>query len=237
MGCRCAGMPVLACARPNRLSVQALAPGRALPGWRTGRRHCTIGSRRLGKRLGQPVLVENKPGAGGIIATNHVAKSAPDGYTLLLTLATPITANLVLYKKLPYDPRTELRPISDISKSSGVIVVHGSLPVRNMDELIAHARKEPGALRMGSWGPGSPPHVIQRYMNKTYGIDILNVPYKGELPIVTALLAGRSTWPWLPRTPSGSTSPPARYAPSRCSAESGSAACQTYRALRGRLRR
>ncbi|WP_419341727.1 Bug family tripartite tricarboxylate transporter substrate binding protein [Achromobacter sp. PD1] len=145
----------------------------------------------LGKRLGQPVLVENKPGAGGIIATNHVAKSAPDGYTLLLTLATPITANLVLYKKLPYDPRTELRPISDISKSSGVIVIHGSLPVKNMDELIAHARKEPGALRMGSWGPGSPPHVIQRYMNKTYGIDILNVPYKGELPIVTALLAGQ----------------------------------------------
>ena len=145
----------------------------------------------LGKRLGQPVLVENKPGAGGIIATNYVAKSDPDGYTLLLTLATPITANLVLYKKLPYDPRTELRPISDISKGSGVIVINSSLPVKSIDELIAYARKEPGALRMGSWGPGSTPHVIQHYMNKTYGIDILNVPYKGELPILTAVLAGQ----------------------------------------------
>ncbi|WP_088156204.1 Bug family tripartite tricarboxylate transporter substrate binding protein [Achromobacter xylosoxidans] len=145
----------------------------------------------LGKRLGQPVLVENKPGASGIIATNYVAKSAPDGYTLLLTLAAPITANLVLYKKLPYDPRTELRPISDIAKGTGVIVINSALPVRNIDELIAYARKEPGAIRMGSWGPGSTPHVIQHYMNKTYGIDILNVPYKGELPIMTALLGGQ----------------------------------------------
>jgi tripartite-type tricarboxylate transporter receptor subunit TctC len=145
----------------------------------------------LGKRLGQPVLVENKPGASGIIATNYVAKSAPDGYTLLLTLASPITANLVLFKKLPYDPRTELRPISDIAKGSGVIVINSALPVTNIDELIAYARKEPGTIRMGSWGPGSTPHLIQHYMNKTYGIDILNVPYKGELPIMTALLGGQ----------------------------------------------
>ncbi|MEN5062893.1 tripartite tricarboxylate transporter substrate binding protein [Achromobacter aegrifaciens] len=145
----------------------------------------------LGKRLGQPVLVENKPGASGIIATNYVAKSAPDGYTLLLTLASPITANLVLFKKLPYDPRTELRPVSDVAKGTGVIVINSALPVRNIDELIAYARKEPGALRMGSWGPGSTPHLIQHYMNKTYGIDILNVPYKGELPIMTALLGGQ----------------------------------------------
>ncbi|CAB3905993.1 hypothetical protein LMG3410_04575 [Achromobacter aegrifaciens] len=145
----------------------------------------------LGKRLGQPVLVENKPGASGIIATNYVAKSAPDGYTLLLTLASPITANLALFKKLPYDPRTELRPISDIVKSTGVIVINSALPIKNIDELIGYARKEPGALRMGSWGPGSTPHLIQHYMNKTYGIDILNVPYKGELPIMTALLGGQ----------------------------------------------
>lgn len=145
----------------------------------------------LGKRLGQPVLVENKPGAGGIIGTNTAAKSAPDGYTLLLTIATPLSANLVLYKKLPYDPRTELQQISDVSKSSAVIVVHKSLPVNTIDELIAYAKKHPGTLRIGSWGPGSSPQIIQHYMNKTYGIDILNVPYKGELPIVTDLLAGQ----------------------------------------------
>jgi len=145
----------------------------------------------LGKRLGQPVVVENKGGAGGIIGTDQVAKSTPDGYTLLLTIPGPITANLALYKKLPYDPRTDLRPISDLATARTVLAVNASVPAWSVAELIAYAKKEPGKLRMGSWGPGTQPHTIQTYMDKKYGVDILHVPYRGEGPMVTDLLAGQ----------------------------------------------
>lgn len=145
----------------------------------------------LGKRLGQTVVVENKGGAGGIIGTDYVAKSAPDGYTLLLTIPGPITANLALYKKLPYDPRTDLRQVSDIAMARTVLAVNGALPVKTVAELIAYAKKEPGKLRMGSWGPGTQPHTIQAYLDKTYGVDILHVPYRGEGPMVSDLLAGQ----------------------------------------------
>lgn len=145
----------------------------------------------LGKRLGQTFVVENKGGAGGIIGTDQVVKSVPDGYTLLLTIPGPITANLALYKKLPYDPRTDLRPISDVATARTVLAVNAALPVKTVRELIDYARKEPGKLRMGSWGPGTQPHTIQTYMDKTYGVDILHVPYRGEGPMVTDLLAGQ----------------------------------------------
>ncbi len=145
----------------------------------------------LSKRLGQPVVVENKSGAGGIIGTDFVAKSAPDGYTLLMTIPGPITSNLALYKKLPYDPRTDLRPISDVAMARTVLAVNSAVPVKTVNELITYAKKEPGKLRMGSWGPGTQPHTIQAYMDKTYGVDILHVPYRGEGPMVTDLLAGQ----------------------------------------------
>lgn len=145
----------------------------------------------LSKRLGQPVVVENKSGAGGIIGTDFVAKSAPDGYTLLMTIPGPITSNIALYKKLPYDPRTDLRPISDVAMARTVLAVNSAVPVKTVNELIAYAKKEPGKLRMGSWGPGTQPHTIQAYMDKSYGVDILHVPYRGEGPMVTDLLAGQ----------------------------------------------
>ena len=145
----------------------------------------------LSRRLGQPVVVENKGGAGGIIGTDFVAKSAPDGYTLLMTIPGPITANIALYKKLPYDPRTELRPVSDVAMARTVLTVNSVVPVKTVNELLAYAKKEPGKLRMGSWGPGTQPHTIQAYMDKTYGVDILHVPYRGEGPMVTDLLAGQ----------------------------------------------
>lgn len=127
----------------------------------------------------------------GIIGTDFVAKSPADGYTLLMTIPGPITANIALYKKLPYDPRTELRPISDVAMARTVLTVNSAVPVKTVAELIAYAKKEPGKLRMGSWGPGTQPHTIQAYMDKTYGVDILHVPYRGEGPMVTDLLAGQ----------------------------------------------
>ncbi len=145
----------------------------------------------LSQRLGQPVVVENKSGAGGIIGTSMVAKAAPDGYTLLLSTPAPITANIALYKKLPYDPRTELRPVSDIAMARTVLAVNPSVPAKTVAELIAYGKHNPGKLRMGSWGPGTVPHTIQTYMAKTYGVDMLHVPYKGESPMTTDLLAGQ----------------------------------------------
>ncbi len=145
----------------------------------------------LSQKLGQAVVVENKGGAGGIIGTSMVAKAAPDGYTLLLSTPAPITANIALYKKLPYDPRTELRPVSDIALARTVLAVNPSVPAKTVAELIAYGKKNPGALRMGSWGPGTVPHTIQTYMAKTYGMDIVHVPYKGESPMTTDLLAGQ----------------------------------------------
>ncbi len=145
----------------------------------------------LSQRLGQAVIVENKGGAAGIIGTSMVAKAAPDGYTLLLSTPAPITANIALYKKLPYDPRTDLRPVSDIAMARTVLAVNPSVPAKTVAELIAYGKKHPGTLRMGSWGPGTIPHTIQTYMAKTYGMDIVHVPYKGESPMTTDLLGGQ----------------------------------------------
>ncbi len=145
----------------------------------------------LSRRLGQPVVIENRAGAGGGIGTDYVAKSAPDGYTLLMTIPGPITANIALYKRLPYDPRTDLRPISDVAVARTVMAVNASVPVKTVAELIAYAKKQPGKLVMGSWGPGTQPHTIQAYLGKAYGIDMLHVPYRGEGPMITDLLGGQ----------------------------------------------
>ncbi|EHP42997.1 ABC transporter substrate-binding protein [Cupriavidus basilensis OR16] len=191
LACACAALPPLAAqaqvSYPNK-PLHLIVPYPA--GGLTDTLSRTL-AEGLGKRLGQTVVVENKGGAGGIIGTDYVAKSAPDGYTLLLTIPGPITANLALYKKLPYDPRTDLRQVSDIAMARTVLAVNGTLPVKTVAELIAYAKKEPGKLRMGSWGPGTQPHTIQAYLDKTYGVDILHVPYRGEGPMVSDLLAGQ----------------------------------------------
>ncbi len=144
----------------------------------------------LSKRLGQPVVVENRSGAGGIIGTDYVAKSAPDGHTLLLTVPGPVTANIVLYGKLPYDPRTDLRMVSDIATTRTVLAVHPSVPAKDVAGLIAVLKAAPGKYAMGSWGPGTQPHQIQVYMDRAYGLRTLHVPYKGESPMAIDLVGG-----------------------------------------------
>ena len=144
----------------------------------------------LSRKLGQPVVVENRSGASGIIATDHVAKSAPDGYTLLLTTPAPIAANLALYNKLPYDPRTDLRMVSDIATMRTVLAVHPSVPAQDVKSLVAAIQAAPGRYAMGSWGPGTQPHQIQVYMDRNYGLHTLQVPYKGEGPMAMDLISG-----------------------------------------------
>ena len=146
---------------------------------------------KLAPRLGQPVVVENRSGAGGIIGTDYVAKSPADGYTLLVTVPGPVTANLVLYRKLPYDPRTDLRMVSDLATVRTVLAVHPSVPAKDFKGLIEAVKAAPDKYSMGSWGAGTQPHQIQVYMDKTYGTRTLHVPYKGEGPMAIDLIAGQ----------------------------------------------
>jgi tripartite-type tricarboxylate transporter receptor subunit TctC len=144
---------------------------------------------KLSEVLGQPVIVENRAGANGNIGAAAVAKSAPDGYTLLLgNSSLPISATL--YDKLTYDPTKDLTMIGLVSNTPSVLVVHPSVPARNMAELIALAKSQPGKLNFGSAGAGSTPHLSVEQLKTIAGLDLVHVPYNGSGPAVAAVLAG-----------------------------------------------
>jgi tripartite-type tricarboxylate transporter receptor subunit TctC len=144
----------------------------------------------LSKRLASPVVVENRVGADGIVATNYVAGSPPDGYTLLMTLPAPVSSYFALYSKLPYDPRTQLRMISDIALPRVVVAVHPSVPASDVSSLLEAIRASPHPYAMGSWGLGTQAHMIQSFLTREYGLQILHVVYKGESAMVADLLGG-----------------------------------------------
>jgi tripartite-type tricarboxylate transporter receptor subunit TctC len=150
-------------------------------------------SRAIGQKLTeewkQPVIVDNRPGAGANFGAEIVVKSPPDGYTLLLA-STIHTINPSLYRKLAYDPVKDFTPITLIATTSQVLVVHPSLPVKTVKELVAYAKKRPGAINYSSAGNGSQPHLTAELFKSRTGIDIVHVPYKGAPPAMTDLLAG-----------------------------------------------
>jgi tripartite-type tricarboxylate transporter receptor subunit TctC len=146
-------------------------------------------ARLLSEALGQPVAVENRPGAGSVIGTDVVAKSAPDGYTLL-AVAASFAISPSLYKKLPFDPVRDFAPVSLLASFPNVLVVPPSLPVASVKELIAYARANPGKLNYGSSGIGSGTHLSMELFRHMAGIDMVHVAYKGGAPAVNALLAG-----------------------------------------------
>jgi tripartite-type tricarboxylate transporter receptor subunit TctC len=152
-------------------------------------------SRALAARLsgiwGHAVLVENRPGANQILGADHVAKSAPDGYTLLVSDASSFVINPHLYKKLPYDGVHGFTPITVLVRFPWVIAVHASVPANTFQELVAFARANPGKLSYGSFGLGSSAHISFDYLKNLLGIDIVHVPYKGAAPAVTDLLSDR----------------------------------------------
>ncbi len=145
-------------------------------------------SPKLSERLGQPVIVENRPGADGVIASDYVAKSNPDGYTLLVGTDGQMVLNLGLYTKLPYDPVADFVPITRISSTPLVIAVHPSLPVKSIKELIALAKAKPGTLFYASGAPAF--HVATEYFKREVGVNIVFVRYKGASPALNAVLAG-----------------------------------------------
>ena len=146
---------------------------------------------RLSETWGQPVLVENRPGANQIMGADHVSKSAPDGTTLLVSDASSFVINPHLYKKLPYDGVNGFTPITVLVRFPWVIAVHASVPAKTFQELVAYAKTNPGKLSYGSFGLGSSAHISVDYLKNLLGIDILHVPYKGAGPAVTDLLSGQ----------------------------------------------
>ncbi|MDT9001204.1 tripartite tricarboxylate transporter substrate binding protein [Paucibacter sp. APW11] len=144
----------------------------------------------LGKALGQTVLVDNRPGAGGNIGTAQVAKAEPDGYTLLFTIQGPLVTAPLLSKRLPYDPQKELQPIGLVASSPNVLVVEASLGVHSVAELVQLLKRRPGQLNYGSVGKGSAAHLAMESFKQRAGVDLLHVPYLGFPQVLNAMLAG-----------------------------------------------
>lgn len=145
----------------------------------------------LARELGQPVVIENRPGAGTSIGSTHVARAAPDGYTILFG-ATSLAINPTLQPSLtPKDPMTELRPIGMAMRSPFVLHVHPDVPAKTVPELIAHAKANPGKLSGGSSGNGAVNHLALELLKARAGVDILHVPYRGGAQMVLDLVAGR----------------------------------------------
>ena len=147
---------------------------------------------KLSQRLGQPFVVDNRPGAGGNIGAEVVARSAPDGYVLMIGHVGTHAVNAALYSKIGFDPVKDFTPISLIATYPLGLFVHPSVPVKTPKELIAHAKAHPGQINFASAGNGGPTHLTAELFKSSAGIDIVHVPYKGNAAALTDLVAGRS---------------------------------------------
>lgn len=148
-------------------------------------------AKKLSENLGQPVVVENKPGAGGNIVHHQMAAANPDGYTILLGSVGPLAVAPHLVAKLPYDPLKDLAPLTMAVNFPNVLVVHAGVPAKNLAEYIALAKAKPGSLDYASTGVGSASHLAGELFNQRAGVDIVHIPYKGGGPAMTDLLGGR----------------------------------------------
>ena len=144
----------------------------------------------LTRALGQPIVIDNRPGAGSSIAAEHVAKSAPDGYTMLIASPSSILVNPLLTPKAGFQPLKDLVAISKVSSSPLILTVNPGVGVSSVKELIAHAKKNPGKLNFASSGNGSAPHLAAVLFERLAGVDMVHVPYKGGAPAVQSVLAG-----------------------------------------------
>ena len=178
-------------ARPVRVIV-AFAPGS------TPDVVARIVSERLSLRIGKPVIVDNKPGAAGNIGTDAVAKAAPDGYTLGVTISGPLAANTLLFKKLPYNPYTDITPISIAATQPSVLVVPQQSGVTDVPALLARLRDNPGKFNYASMGTGSISHLAMAALAARSGTEIVHVPYPGSGQAVTSMLAGDTQMAVLP---------------------------------------
>lgn len=145
---------------------------------------------RISQNVGQPVVIDNKPGASGFVAAETVAKAAPDGYTLLAATEATLVTNPLFFKKVPYDPQRDFAPVTIAVEIDYVLLVHPSVPARSVQELIALAKAQPGKLNYASSGNGSSFHLGMELFKRMAGVDIVHVPFKGSALSVNAMLAG-----------------------------------------------
>lgn len=188
-GARGAGFPE----RPLRLVV-GFPPGQSLD------IVARIVAERLAVVLGQPVVIENRAGAAGIIAHEIVKNAPPDGYTLLITSSGPLAINPTLYKRLPYDPIRDFTPVVLVNASAMYLVARATMPVSNVREMIALVKANPGKFTYGSGGSGVTQHIAMEMLKDAAGLDLLHVPYKGSPAMVTDLLAGNVDFCFEPST-------------------------------------
>ncbi len=148
-------------------------------------------AQRLSDALGRQVLVENRPGAGGNLGNEFAARLPPDGYNILLSSSAQLVTNIHLYKRLGFDPLNDFSPVSQVASSGQVLVVHPSIPVKTVQQLVAIARAKPGSLNFGSGGRGTPAHVAGEVFQVATGTKLVHVPYKGGGLAVVDLVAGQ----------------------------------------------
>jgi putative tricarboxylic transport membrane protein len=152
-----------------------------------------IVARKVSEDIGQPIVIENKGGAGSIVGTEVVAKAEPDGYTLLLGQSGPISINPAVYKNLPYDPVKDFTPVTMTTAYPYILVVNSELPAKSLQEFVALAKSKPGAMNYGSTGVGAANHLVAELFNSKAGIKMTHVPYRGTALAVGDLLAGQLT--------------------------------------------
>jgi tripartite-type tricarboxylate transporter receptor subunit TctC len=145
---------------------------------------------KLAERLGRSVIIENRLGGGTVIAASAVAKSAPDGHTLLFAPSGTLTTNATLYKALPYDPGKDFTPVALTSKIGFVLVVNAALPIHTFADLVKYAKDNPGKLSYGSTGTGATPHLAVEMIKSATGIEMTHVPYKGSIAALNDVVAG-----------------------------------------------
>src|SRR5215218_10416092 len=158
-------------------------------------------TKKMEELLKQPVVIENRAGAGGGIAANAVARAAPDGYTILLATGSSLAINVSLYKNLGYDPEKDFEPISLIGTQTNVLYTHPSVPAKSLTELIAHAKANPGKLSFGSGGNGTPAHLAGELLKIEAKIDMTHVPFRGTGPALQNVIAGHVPMAFNPPPP------------------------------------
>jgi tripartite-type tricarboxylate transporter receptor subunit TctC len=145
----------------------------------------------MGRQLGQTLIIENKPGASGILGTNYVAKASPDGYTVLVALTQSLLTNQFLYDKLSYDPRKELTMVTQIATAPLLLLVSAASPIKTVADLQREMRGSAGGGNCGSWGAGSYPHLACAHMAQSWKANITHIAYKGEAPMLQDLVGGQ----------------------------------------------
>lgn len=184
---------LVACALPSAAQTYPTKPIRMLVGFAPGGAADILGritAQALGENIGEQVVVDNRAGAGGLIATEIVARANPDGYTLLFT-SPPHAINAALYRRAKYDPIKDFAPVTQVVWTALVLTVNPASPFKTVKELVTYAKAHPGKLTYGSGGSGASGHLAMELLKSVSGVDIVHIPYKGTGPVITDLIGGQ----------------------------------------------